>query len=154
MEAIYSLVGVIVGAGITGFVTWRIYQTNRKDQFRTMAFEKRLETHQNAYYWFQKVNDCLARNKFLKLPDTIDQAQEWWYANCLWLDEKSRNEMIRFFYFARHYSPTKKNQDWDSIPSCAQAIITGIGYKYLPEYSPQTEKPKKSASVATKKTRK
>ena len=40
-----GLFGVLVGVGITEFRLW----AERKDRYRIMTFEKRLQVHQEAY---------------------------------------------------------------------------------------------------------
>ena len=143
-----GLGGVIVGALITGFFTWRIHESDKKfhisersHDFRVMMLEKRLPIHQRAYYWWQKLNEVLNIGENSEIHDVAREAREWWNGNCLLLDVNSRDEMVKLLTLAHFYASGHKSGEyvWDALMTTKKAIVAGIGVEYLPETSEKPE---------------
>ena len=101
VTAVIGLVGVIVGVGIQEFRIWR----ERKDKYKDMVFEKRLDAHQGAYYWCMTLFELMLPPKLMKdggvkvaAEETL-KATDWLNKNALYLDEDSRVVMNLFFRY-------------------------------------------------------
>ena len=131
LTGLFTLLGVMLGLG---FSEYRSRQ-ERKERFRVMTFDKRLETHQQAYYWCQKLNEVLNASDKEEVHKTADKAREWWYNNCLFLDRESRSNMAGLTILAHSYANGLKSGEyvWDKLMATLRAIVVGIGFEYLPE---------------------
>lgn len=90
-----ALIGAAVATG-GWLLTWVISRRQRIADFRMAALDMRLKTHQEAYKLWQEM--IMAMDDPKKGPETAARCQQWWYANCLYLDARSRKE---FFQCAR-----------------------------------------------------
>lgn len=52
---VMGLAGVALGAGIAEFRHWR----ESRERYQAMSFERRLEAHQEAYYYNQRFYEVL-----------------------------------------------------------------------------------------------
>ncbi len=132
LTGLFTLLGMALGAGISEFRHWR----EHKERFRTMTFEKRLETHQKAYYWWNNLNRVLNEGESDKIHRIANEAREWWNNNCLFLDTNSRKEMVGLMNRAHMYANGNKRAQediWDYVIRTAKAILSGIESEYLPE---------------------
>jgi len=133
--AFFSLLGVIIGILVTSFWNWR----ERKERFKVMTFEKRLEAHQLAYYWNQTIYHSLNSGDAEQIRGYIHNAQEWWNSHCLFLDEKSQKSFITVFNSGNRYvrnitrpgSEPKAEQIWDDLQNNLSDIVKGIGAEHL-----------------------
>lgn len=130
--ALFTLLGVMLGLGYSEYKN----RQERRERFRVMTFEKRLQAHQQAYYWCQKLNEVLniGGNKET-IHTTANQAREWWNSNCLLLDAVSRSEMVGLMNFAHLYANDNEmgRNVWSSLVTTLKAVVSGIGFEYLPE---------------------
>ena len=143
MEASYiGLIGVVVGALITGTVTWLINWSNSKTKLQEMTFEKRLKAHQEAYHWWSKLIeiipglDSIPTQELERKKEIFNKALEWWHGNCLYLNRVTRGEMLNFINCYQDcvvFKEIKIGEVWKRAMRCQKSIITGIGLKYLPE---------------------
>jgi hypothetical protein len=149
VTAVIGLVGVIVGVGIQEFRIWR----ERKDKYKDMIFEKRLDAHQGAYYWCTTLIKLALPQSLLKdggiqaLVKGMRDATEWLNKNALYLDEGSVIEMNRFLRYVSErgvkYTRERGGKDInvkEEVMELAKnsgkllaSLKKGIGYKYLPE---------------------
>lgn len=131
--AIAVVIGTIIGASIGEFRHWR----EGRQRYQVMTFEKRLEAHQQAYYWCHKLNEVLNASDAPKIHQTATEAREWWNGNCLFLDANSRRETVKLINLAHFYADGHKTGEyvWSSLMTAMRAIIAGIGIEYLPEMS-------------------
>ena len=104
-------------------------------------FDKRLPIHQQAYYWWQKLNEALNIGESPKIHETAREAREWWNSNCLLLDVTSRDEMVKLINLSHFYANGLKSGEyvWDALMTTKKAIVAGIGVEYLPETSEKPE---------------
>ncbi|MFC1967590.1 hypothetical protein ACFLV2_03030 [Chloroflexota bacterium] len=146
--AVFSLIGVIIGASITGIFAYRIHESDkkvheadRKDNFNLMMFEKRFPIHQQAYYWWQKLNEALNVSDPPGIHEIAKEAREWWNSNCLLLDVTSRDEIVKLINLAHFYANGHQSGEyvWDSLMTAKKAIVAGIGVEYLPNTSEKPE---------------
>jgi hypothetical protein len=140
--ALISFIGVVLGALITGIFAWLIHESNRKDRFRVITFEKRLETHQVAYSWCNKLDKVLNEGPIGRVQDVSDKAREWWNSNCLLLDAASRTKMLELIQLSKSYAEGSRigqEHVWSALVKAKKAIVAGIGAEYLPEMSEKAE---------------
>ncbi|MFC1954824.1 hypothetical protein ACFLVZ_03275 [Chloroflexota bacterium] len=141
--ALFGLIGVLMGIAATSFYKW----IDRKERFRVMTFEKRLEIHQRAYYWNQKIYSELSSKNANTLRNIAQEIQEWWNNNSLLLDEKSRTSMISVINSTNRYArgldqpefATGIEQIWDVLNTNLEDIETGIGAEHLSRVTDNNE---------------
>ena len=133
--ALIGLIGILLGIAATSFFKW----IDRKERFKVMTFEKRLDVHQCAFYWNQIIYQVLISKDADILKEIVSEAQEWWNTNCLLLDENSRNSMISVFNSTNRYARGIEHPDlatgservWDDLDKNYKDIIEGIGVEHL-----------------------
>lgn len=147
---VMGLIGVVVGAGIQEFRIWR----ERKDKYKDMVFEKRLDVHQSANYWCMKLSRLMSPHRIMEdgaiavVIKEVREASEWLAKNELYLDEESSLKMTEFLKYVCEtclkYSEDKKvgkninvaeetRKLLDNTIALFSSIRRGIGVKYLPE---------------------
>jgi hypothetical protein len=147
--AIMTVVGVLIGVGIQGLRIWR----EKRDKYRDMVFERRLDAHQAAYYRCMRLLRVsvpwqLAEDGGLdSVVKEIDEATEWLNQNALYLDEGSREGMedlmISLNISAGKYEKEgrkggrndKKVRDKvvREVGEVLHSLKKGIGVKHLPD---------------------
>jgi hypothetical protein len=130
--ALFALLGVVLGLGYNEYRN----RKEQKDRYRVITFEKRLEAHQKAYYWYHQLNRVLNIGDSEAIHETTNKAREWWDSNCLFVDANSRREMVRLMNLSHMYANDNKmaqEKIWDYVISTSKAIVLGIGFEYLPE---------------------
>lgn len=147
--AVMTLVGVLVGLGVQEFRIWR----ERKDKYKDMVFEKRLDTHQGAYYQCMRILNLIMPHILMSDEGASVAVKEAWNAyewldkNRLFLDDDSSFKMNCFFQYACEtaYKYTdeegRKNIDveeetrrlFEIVVDVTASIRKGIGVEYLPE---------------------
>jgi TPR repeat protein len=141
ITGLFTLLGAAIGAGISEYRNWR----ERKNRLRIMTFEKRLEAHQKAYYWCHKLNEVLNISNKSEIHRISNEAREWWNNNSLYLDAVSRSKMVGLFNLAHMYADDHEsgNYVWERLWETFKAIVSGIGFEYLPEEASQPDELKK-----------
>ena len=145
--AVMTLVGVLVGMGVQEFRIWR----EKKDKYKDMVFEKRLDAHQGAYYWVTRLLKLMVPPKLMKdggaevaFKET-EKANEWLDKNALYLDENSRIKMLNFIIYIhetlRKYEDEEGRSNinikaetmelYEKSGDLLSNIERGIGVKYL-----------------------
>jgi hypothetical protein len=147
--AVMTLVGVLVGVGVEELRIWR----ERKDKYRDMIFEKRLDAHQGAYYWCMKLLSLTMPNKLMRdgglrdVNEKLGEAMEWVRKNELYLNLDSREKLIDYFEYVATTSLKYKDVEGrsnidigeetrklvENLGKVSSSIQKGIGVKYLPE---------------------
>jgi len=149
VTAVIGFIGVVVGAGIQEFRIWR----ERRDKYKDMVFQKRLDAHQGAHYWCDRLVKSMMPHRLMKAEGVgvatreFWEAQEWLRKNTLYLDEGSRDKLLVFFlYVAETIMKYKDEGQRRNInvkeearrlskngAAVLHSIERGIGFKYLPE---------------------
>ena len=149
--AVAGIVGVAVGSGITIGYAWFRDWREGKEKYRVMLYGKRLEVHQQAYYYsvqlLQSFDDYLSdlglTKEFLPL---YQEARDFYYSNSLYLDENSRK---LFREALNAIIPCFEGLDDETVEDVSSRLIkamraveTGIGMKHLEETRPKQPKSK------------
>jgi hypothetical protein len=82
IAALIGFLGVILGVGIQEFRRWR----ESREKYQVVIFPKRLEAHQKAFEWCQKLNVALNSRKANEIHEVATKFRKWWNANCFYLD--------------------------------------------------------------------
>lgn len=64
-------------------------------QLRMLAAEKRLEAHQSAYYFSDRLFDSVANDTIKDFYAAIDDGYSWYNKNCIFLTQKSRDVFLQ-----------------------------------------------------------
>lgn len=138
--ALIGIAGLIVGAIITEVRHW----LDRQQRFQVMTFEKRLQTHQEALSCWYELYHALNIGTSDDKHKAIDKLEKWWENNLLFLDEVSRDKMLALIGEARdHITGHAESHSavFRTLRETRDAIVRGIGAKYLPEMpEPKEEK--------------
>lgn len=87
MEPLLTILGIFVGA----FITLLVQKYDRKDKFRLVAIEKRLQAHQEAYALWYKLIWVIHSPSSERILVTTE-ARNFWFNNCLYLEKNTRKE--------------------------------------------------------------
>jgi len=87
MEPLLTILGIFVGA----FITLLVQKYDRKDKFRLVAIEKRLQAHQKAYALWYKLIWVIHSPSADRILVT-KEARNFWLNNCLYLEKNTRKE--------------------------------------------------------------
>jgi hypothetical protein len=90
--ALVGFLGVIIGSGLTAFTSLLLAKENRRGLLVIAALDKRLEVHQEAYRIWRKIRGAVYKPEIL--GRVLEEANEFWESNCLYLDPKSREAFI------------------------------------------------------------
>lgn len=102
---------LLIGVAIPLIVFWlqdkqkeKYFELERKEKFKMVAIEKRLEAHQQAL----KLWDDL--RSFIHSPDSdpdkmfvLTTARNFWYSNSLFLEKDSREQFEKAFWIVSNY---------------------------------------------------
>jgi len=100
-----------------------------KQQLRMAALEKRLEAHQQAFtFWRKLMFEANSR----AVITTVNDCQEWWERNCLYLSSDAR-AAFRQAYFAAADHPSFLAGTGGAIRKAGEAIVSGVELSTLGE---------------------
>lgn len=167
VEAIFGLVGVVVGSGLVLLYNYYRDRREREEKYRVTLYEKRLEAHQKAFYLIRELNksfnlppEDMDKDKISTIEKKRAEVDEWWASHCFYVDPKSldkisdiieRSEQLVRDYGLPKDSPDKWDEDerkrwvkqrWEltrCIDYTKRALQEGIGMKHIEE--PKKEQP-------------
>jgi hypothetical protein len=159
---IIGFIGVIIGIASVEIRLWR----ERKERYQIMTFERRLEVHQQAFGWCLRISDSLGKsygdlganvNAMLAvdLDKLYNEANEWYFNHCLYLDDDSRRDMFtaiglpleRAEQLTNNVKATNEfiQQARNTLRETMRYVTKGIGSEYLPEIERRSKKDTTSA---------
>lgn len=110
------IVAFIVGAAVPIFINWlqrrdvrKQFDLQRKDKYKLVAVEKRLEVHQQAFSQWCKLKDVIHEKDVEKRGDVINTASEFYCHNCLYLEKRSREEFRIVIHLVSNYPTFLEN---------------------------------------------
>jgi hypothetical protein len=95
------LVGVLVGAIISGAFASIIALEARRIQLAATTWARRFQTHQEAFCLWHQCWSVVHEQDQKRKDQTLNEASEWWLKNCLYLSEEARNSFARMISSAR-----------------------------------------------------
>ena len=101
LTAFIGLIGVIIGSAVITIPQWIIAKRERADKFRLVALEKRLAIHQEAYALLLELLNALSES--VNRLNVVNNAEKWWWKNCLYLDQKSRGAFRESYALVENY---------------------------------------------------
>jgi len=145
-----AAIGALVGGGFALLATvanlFYNYVSRRaehKEQYRFSLYPKRLEVHQHAFRFLEDLFVPMAAAQkspgadpglLAELKVMSDDARRWWNANCLYLDDDSRERTTNFIQLAHEMSHGIVPDLGDLLLEfhrTLQAVQEGIGAKHL-----------------------
>jgi hypothetical protein len=144
-----GFLGVAIGLG---YQEYRI-RRERKDKYKDIVFEKRLDAHQGAFYHCVRMLKFAMPDKLITdggfavaIKETLE-GHEWLNKNALYLDRDSRTKMGLFFNYICETAIKYKDEKWrrnvnigeeteklmDNVAEMLACIERGVGGEYLPE---------------------
>lgn len=97
-------------AAVPIFINWlqrrderKQFDLQRKDKYKLVAVEKRLEVHQQAFNQWCKLKDVIHGNDVEKRGGVINNASDFYCNNCLYLEKRSREEFRIVIHLVSNY---------------------------------------------------
>lgn len=143
-----GMIGITIGALISGFFSYFISETNYRKQLRLAALDRRLETHQQAFSLWWDIRSNIFTEE--KLSEIIQNATNWWQKNCLFLGPKSRSAFYACLIFAANHADLVKyrtpgsedkkeiRESWDIIMLPGKTLVEEMA---LPSLADETKIP-------------
>lgn len=111
MEALFGLIGVIIGSIITVYIfrkerqdKFNLSAQERKDKYRLIAIEKRLEAHQKALKQWEILQSVIHSPDNKNKSDIISNVREFWLNNCLYLEKITREKFKEAIWIVSSYT--------------------------------------------------
>lgn len=121
-------------------------QTEREERYKFSLYDRRLAVHQEAYEWmialiepFQRALEITTNDR--DLPDNFPlsgqyaEARQWWFSNCLYLDEKSRACTIDLIENIGAFLRLEERPSFDKVYAiyleAIRSIPAGLGMKHV-----------------------
>ena len=153
--ALMTLVGVLVGVAIQEYRIRR----ERKDKYKDMAFEKRLEAHQEIYYRIIGLGELMSPGKLMKeagakaFHKELLEFTKCVARNALYLARDCRREIVVFLEYARKTGNNYADEEWvksvnvkeemdkllHNMRIVMNSVERGVGVEYLPEEKTRLE---------------
>ncbi len=122
-----TILGTLLGVGLTLVYQWFTFKLQRKDLFRLAALDKRLEKHQEAFMLWHEMF-LLVHNKEERTNKVLE-CQDWWFKNCLYLDPKARtafrNAMLYLFDYDGKDEQMRR-EGWPEIAGAGDVIAAAV----------------------------
>ena len=115
------MLGAIVSAILTYFITARVEKKRQFHQLRIGALSERLKAHQQAYTFLLNMNIGQPDARFY-----FDDFNRWWKKNCLYLNPKSRHKLRVMLIYYRDAHIPHLTTDRDKIEGCRRLRKEGI----------------------------
>ena len=143
-KAAFTLMGIIIGSGISAIVSLLVASENRKQQWELAALDKRLEVHQAAYAMWQRIVSAVYDSD--QIGKVVVESKDWWNNNCLYLDAASRRAFRNCLFSASDHKDllngpqprdeeTKKmiKENWNTIMKPGETLPAGVALPDLGE---------------------
>jgi len=96
-----------------------------KHHMRMASIDKRLAIHQEAYTLWRDLLHTVHQKD--KVGDKINECQEWWFKNCLYLDQNPRKAFYEAFHAAAIHSDLLASKEDGSVIRENWTKITKVG---------------------------
>jgi len=107
-DAIFLLVGTLLGAAIAAITQFMVTRQQISNQYRLAAIEKRMDVHQAAYELCHKLRSNMHK-PIAEKKDLQKDCEQWWTKNCIYLCPRSRESLNQLFYQYFLYDPEEKD---------------------------------------------
>jgi hypothetical protein len=150
-----GFLGLAIGLG---YQEYRI-RRERKDKYKDMIFEKRLDAHQEIYCRLKGLLEFMSPDKLMKeggakvLRKELLECAKCVDRNALYLARDCRREIIVFLDYARKKGNRYVDEEWvksvdvkremgeliHSMRAVLDSVERGVGVEYLPEAKTRLE---------------
>jgi len=142
----------LIGIGLTHVSSKYLNKQKLKHQLSLIALDKKLEAHQQAYaIWWKIIANVYNREKIGRI---VEEAQDWWQNNCLYLMPESRISFRQCFLFALNHADEIKtisnkddlnrisNENWIIINKPGRILVEEIELPAFDDEYPLQDKEK------------
>jgi len=165
---IENIIYILIGAVISTFTSWlqrrderKRFELERRDKYKLMAVEKRLEAHQKAFVHSVALIGAIHENDESKRSKVLADAYEFWVNYSLYLEKETRLQFrycvslvsmykmdIQFWreeenLFEKRKKSEQIQMNWETIqnlPNIIQKEVELEPIKIKPEYDAQGNK--------------
>ena len=138
LEALTAFLGVILGGSLAGLIQYSISELDRNQELKLAALDKRLQAHQDAYSWWRKL--MFADKESGEVYEVVEQCQNWWEANCVFLTREAREAFLKAYlsasdhaqFLAIHADSVVVKAAWADVSRAGDIILQGV---HLPPIS-------------------
>ncbi len=137
--------GFVFAVSVANLVYNHLARGRERDEgYRLALYDKRLAVHQQAFEWLMKAGERLKRAQRQdakqedrdELADVCERADQWWNANCLYLDPISWGRMLTFIFETRLWAKDPTHEPPEGHPrklhrEAVSAVKEGIGLKHI-----------------------
>jgi hypothetical protein len=100
-----------------------------RHQLRMAALDRRLQAHQEAFtLWIKLLSNVYSDT----IKDVVNECQDWWNKNCIYLDSDSRLAFKNAYHSASLYKELRRDrsreenaEEYRLIKDAGQAIVKG-----------------------------
>lgn len=104
----------------------------QQNRLRLAALDKRLEVHQQAYVLWRKLLSAVYTDHVV---DVVVECQNWWIANCIYLNAEVRDAFVTAWLAAGRHRDLLRSQgdqaavykNWDELQACGDAVLRSAG---------------------------
>ncbi len=105
----------------------------QKNKFKLAALDKRMDKHQEVYsLWIEFYHNFHSP----QATEVAERCEEWWFKNCLYLEEKPRASFKKALFHAgsyQGYSDEMKRKFWPTIENVGREITEAVDLAFLAE---------------------
>lgn len=108
-------------------------ESEQKNKFKLAALDKRLLKHQEAFTLWIKFFHSFHSNK---ASEVALECENWWFENCLFLEQKPRASFKKGLFHAGKYQgyPREMQEEvWPTIEGVIRDITEAVDLAFLPD---------------------
>lgn len=105
-----NLISFIIGAAVPVGIYYlnktekrKKFELQRKDKYKLVAVEKRLETHQEAFYHWGQLKSIVHSENTEERDEILSKAIDFWYSKNLYLEKATRENFSKVVFLVRNY---------------------------------------------------
>lgn len=105
------IIPILIGAAIPLITIWiqskeerKYFELERKEKFKLVAIEKRIETHQQALkHWDELKSVIHTSDDDQRKGEVLKASRDFWYSNCLYLEKQTRTKFQDAYWIVSNY---------------------------------------------------
>jgi hypothetical protein len=141
-DAVSGVMGIILGAILMTSIQSYNAASERRNQMRLAAVDRRLDSYQQAFYLWRKLLANVHNTD--QIGDVVVECQDWWDRNCLYLDPDARKAFnVAYMAAANHglllvegrdeESAKLAQENWRDIIGAGEVIVKGAALPTIGE---------------------
>ena len=117
--ALIAFFGALLGAVIGNWIRLLIAKKERIDKYKLASLDKKLDVHQNAYFYLEKIWNSSGTEH----SDFINEANDWFIKNSLYLHYNSRKNFLTFLNKMRTFQKLEHKREGTKILKECEVLI-------------------------------